>query len=328
MNALLIINKRAGALSSETLEKIIQEELMHYPASLRTRVQLLVTDDIEAMRQEIATQQEQLDRVIAAGGDGTVIEVITAILPYPHLQLGIIPVGTGNRLASNLGIPTHLKGALETALKGVPHRIDVGRINDRHFALMAGAGLDAEIMAGVHPFEKRAMGVLAYFWQGVKRAFQTPFAIVEIQADEEFIRCRGIGVVVANAGNLLGRYFTLTPGAKPDDGLFDICILGSRHRSDYWTNVIQILSQQKRNLSHTHDGIRHLRAKHIVIRSRPKLKVQADGDVIGTTPVEIEALPGAIAVLVPNLKGQHPLAESLHHIGDHIWLVIRDLFHI
>lgn len=328
MNALIVINERAGSLSASTVERSIREELAHYPARIREQVRILVTSNAAEVCEQLAESHADLDRVIAAGGDGTVTGVISAIMPYPHLSLGILPVGTGNRLASNLGIPPHLKGALETALRdGVPHRIDVGRINGRYFSLMAGAGLDAEIMDKVHPLEKRTMGIFAYFWQGVRRAFRVSYAVFDINVDGQHFRCRGIGVVIANAGNLLGRYFTLTPGARPDDGLLDLCVLASRRRTDYWTTIIQILSQQQRGI--TEGGIRHLRGRRIVIRSRPRVKVQADGDVIGQTPLEIEALPNAIAVMVPDTgKTSHPIAESLHHIGDHLRLVFRDLFHI
>lgn len=322
MKVLIIINEQAGALSAETIEKSLCAELEHYPERIRDNVELFVAPDIQAMHHKIQTTQATLDRVAAAGGDGTVTEVISAILPYPHLQLAIIPVGTGNRLACNLGIPTHIKGALETMIKGVPHRIDIGRINDRYFSLMAGAGLDAEIMDRVHPVEKRTLGIFAYFWQGAKRAFRTPYAVFDIDADGQRIRTRGIGVIVANAGNLLGRYFTLTPGAKPDDGLLDVCVLASRSRMDYWTTIIQILSQQYRGMAH--HGVRHVRAQKITIRSRPQMKVQADGDVIGQTPVEIEALPSAVAVLVPK-QTQNPIAGSIQHISDHLRLVFKDL---
>jgi diacylglycerol kinase (ATP) len=327
MKALLIINEKAGGLSAELIEKSIYEELKHYSPRIWEQVELMICQEPAMARQKVDMMQSELDRVIAVGGDGTVIEVISIILPYPHIQLGILPLGTGNRLASNLGIPLHLKGALQTALKGAPYRIDVGRLNGRYFALMAGAGLDAEIMDKVHPLEKKTMGVFAYIWQGFRRAFRTPYAIFEIEADGQFVRTRGIGVIVANAGNLLGRYFTLTPGAKPNDGLFDICILSSRNRADYWTTIIQVLSQQKRGIYNS--GVKHLKARKIQIRSRPLVKVQADGDVIGMTPIEIEALPQAVAVLVPHEKRQgSSISASIHHISDHLRLLFRDFFHI
>lgn len=326
MRALIVINERAGSLSARVVEKSIHEELQHFPQRIRSQVTVLVTGSIAEVRDYVDHHYQELDRVIAAGGDGTVIEVISAILPYSHLMLGIIPVGTGNRLASNLGIPNHIKGALETALTGEPHHIDIGRINQRYFALMAGVGLDAEIMDQVHPIEKRTMGVLAYFWKGVQRAFRTPYAVFDIEVDGTHVRSRGIGVVIANAGNLLGRFFTLTPGAKPDDGLLDICILASRRRTDYWSTVVQILSQQSWDSEET--GVKHMRGKRIIIRSRPRVKAQADGDVIGTTPIEVEAIPSAIAVLVPPAhKTGNPITQSIHHITDHVRLVIRDLFH-
>ncbi len=324
MKTLIILNERAGNHSAKHLQELIASELKHYPVHRRQAVEVFIPETIESLHQEIRSRQDQLERVIAAGGDGTVLQVISAIRPYPHLKLGILPVGTGNRLASNLGIPLHLKGALDTALNGEPYWIDIGRINNGYFALMAGAGLDAEIMDKVLPGEKKAMGIFAYFWQGVKRAFEMPYAIFEIEADGQRIRARGIGVVVANAGNLLGRYFTLTPGAQVDDGLLDVCILASRNRSDYWTAIIQILSQEHRGIHQS--GLRHLRAKHIRIRSRPRVKTQADGDVIGITPIEIEAIPNAVAVYVPKLKKQgNLLTESLHAAAEHLKNVIQDL---
>ncbi len=327
MKTLFIINEKAGSLSVETVEKSIRHELRSYPAKVQSQIGILVCHDIETLRSAIETHHNELERVIAVGGDGTIVEVISAIINYPDILLGIIPLGTGNRLASNLGIPPHVKGAVETAIKGTPHRIDIGRINGRYFALMAGAGLDAEIMDKVQPIEKKTMGVLAYFWKGVQRAFRTPYAIFEIEADEVHLRCRGIGVVIANAGNLLGRYFTLTPGAKPDDGLLDICVLASRKRTDYWTSMIQILSRETRGVHE--EGIRHLRAKNIKIRSRPRVKVQADGDVIGFTPIEIQALPEAVGVLVPAQKGGGgTIGDSLHYISEHVKLMVRDMFHI
>lgn len=321
---LILINERAGGLSAATVENALLQELAVFPLRQQQRIEIIVTRDIPHLREAIASRQSHLSRVVAAGGDGTVTEVIAVLLSYPHLQLGIMPVGTGNRLAANLGIPLHLRGALETVLNGVPHPIDIGRINDRYFSLMAGVGLDAEIMAEVQPLEKRTMGVLAYFWRGFQHAFFTPYAIFDIVADGQHIRCRGIGVVVANAGNLLGRYFTLTPGAQPDDGLLDVCVLASRHRTDYWTTIIQVLSQQHRGVAR--EGVRHLRARHITIKSRPVVKAQADGDVIGTTPIDIQTLPGAVSVLVPPPhKLGHPISESLQNLGDHLRLVIRDL---
>jgi diacylglycerol kinase family enzyme len=153
---------------------------------------------------------------------------------------------------------------------------------------------------------------------------QTPYAVFDIVADGQHIRSRGIGVVVANAGNLLGPYFTLTPGATPDDGLLDICILASRHRGDYATTLVQILSRQQRAPGSA--GVQHVRAKHITIRSRPSMKVQADGDIIGVTPMVIEALPNAVEVFVPSTDTTpHLLRDSIVYVTDHIRWVLHDI---
>lgn len=325
---LILINEKAGSISGPTVAKTIQEELARFPVTVRDEVAIVSPGKVETLRALIQQHQTTLKRVIAAGGDGTITDTISAIIPFPHIQLGILPLGTGNRLASNLGIPPHLRGALDVALNGVPHPLDVGRINDRYFSLMAGAGLDADIMDKVQPAEKRLMGLLAYFWRGVQGFFRVSSAVFEIEADGLQLRCRGIGVVVANAGNLLGPFFTLTPGARTDDGLFDLCVLGGRSRRDYIPLVAQVLLQQRRSIFHRR-GVRHLRAKRITIKSRPALKTQADGDVIGYTPIEIEALPAAIRVMVP-AEGQVavPLTDSIRHFSEQLRLTIRDLLKI
>jgi len=300
MQTLIVINPKAGHHETHLLERDIQGLLQSAFAKEAGETVVWVSTSAQDLRHLVAQHHETLTRVVAAGGDGTVMETIAAIREYPHIELGILPVGTGNRLADNLGIPTQLKGALDAALRGDAYRLDLGEINGQFFALMAGAGFDADIMDNVLPVEKRYLGIFAYLFQGFKRAFQAPYAIWEVRVDGQLVRTRGIGVVVANAGNLLGRYFTLTPGARTNDGLLDVCILATRNRSDYLGALIQILLQHTSGFAHP--GIQHLRGQHIQVRSRPRLKVQADGDVIGQTPFDIVAHPQAMTVRVPRAQ--------------------------
>ena len=145
MKRLIVLNDKAGRFSSSNLEQAIREALLHHPEA--DACEFVEPTSTEALREHLSRYQNTLTHVWVAGGDGTVMQVVDAMkdqgLDYP---IAIIPVGTGNRLAKNLGIPVTIKGAVEVALGSTLQRVDVGRINDTYFALMAGAGLDADIM--------------------------------------------------------------------------------------------------------------------------------------------------------------------------------------
>ena len=118
---------------------------------------------------------------VAAGGDGTIAEVITGLAGGP-VPLGIIPLGTGNQLASNLGIPPDVERAVDVAVNGVSQTIDLGQLgNGRYFALMAGAGWDAEVMGSCSRELKERWGFGAYLFQGLRRVAAPPSPAVSTQ---------------------------------------------------------------------------------------------------------------------------------------------------
>ncbi len=301
MKRLIVLNDKAGRFSASNLEQAICEALAHYPEA--DACEFIEPTDTQVLREHLTRHQNTLTHVWVAGGDGTVMQVVDAMkdlgLDYP---IAIIPVGTGNRLAKNLGIPVTIRGAVDVAMGSTTQRVDIGKINDTYFALMAGAGLDADIMHHVLPEEKKALGVWAYIWQGFQRIWFTPTARFVIEADGKAFVKHGIGVIIANAGNLLGPYFTLTPGAKVDDGLLDLCVLQSRGRFDYAALVTDVLLQVSQDNPGSQSGLFHCRAREFVIRSTPILRAQADGDVIGTTPLVIQAIADAIEIVVPAEK--------------------------
>lgn len=237
--------------------------------------------------------------VVAAGGDGTIAEVITG-LAGSETPLGIIPQGTGNQLAANLGIPADVERAVEVAAHGTASPLDIGQLSGgRYFALMVGAGWDAEVMASCTRELKDRWGFSAYLFAGLRRSAPPPSAEFLITADGEEFRIRAATVLVANAGHLFSSLFPvelqIAPFSSFHDGLLDVCIYAPRSLTD----VAAVLWRVARRQFQGDDRMIYLQARSIRIDADPPLVTQVDGDYLGHTPLEARAVPGGVRVLMP-----------------------------
>lgn len=237
--------------------------------------------------------------VVAAGGDGTIAEVITGLAGGP-VPLGIIPLGTGNQLASNLGIPPDVERAVEVAVNGRPRPIDIGQLgNGRYFALMAGAGWDAEVMGSCSRELKERWGFGAYLFQGLKRAAAPPSALFRIAADGDRFEVRAATVLIANAGQLFSSLFPVEVRIAPDtsfhDGLLDVCIFAPRTLPDVATVLWKVARRQYVG----DDRMIYLQAREVSIDADPPIITQVDGDCTGETPLVARAVAGGVKVLMP-----------------------------
>ncbi|MFD9323829.1 diacylglycerol kinase family protein [Streptomyces sp. NPDC060053] len=169
--------------------------------------------------------------VVVCGGDGTLRAAADA-LAGSGVPLAVVPCGTGNLLARNLGLPLSPTDALDAALRGTPHRLDLGRVEGdgltaTHFAAMSGAGLDAEIMEHTDDRAKSVLGWPAYVLGGVG-ALRTPRMRLTVRFDDApALRRTARMVLIGNVGTVQGGT-TLLPAARPDDGLLDLLILDPR----------------------------------------------------------------------------------------------------
>jgi YegS/Rv2252/BmrU family lipid kinase len=233
------------------------------------------------------------DMVIAAGGDGTINEVVNG-LAGSSTVLATLPLGTMNVWARELKLPLQPRAAAETMLSWKARPIDLGRAGERYFLLMAGIGFDAAITYSIQPDEKRRLGALAYVLLGIKMALQLRGARTRLVLDGKKIRGRVLMVVVGNT-QLYGGLVRITHRASIDDGLLDVCVFKG---DNLWNGLLHTISILRQQYSIAPE-IEYYRARHVRILSRPELPVQVDGDSIGRTPMTFEVAAGALQALMP-----------------------------
>jgi YegS/Rv2252/BmrU family lipid kinase len=250
-------------------------------------------DICELVRSAVASG---CDLVVAVGGDGTVSEVAEA-LAESEVPLAVIPTGTGNVFAREMAIPLDLNGACALALGVFATRaVDAMRINGKLYVLDVSVGVGALMTRDTTREAKRRWGNLAYLWTASKTmlGFQPQRFMLVI--DGTRYRLYASHIVLANGGLVGMEPFRYGDDVVPDDGVLDLCVVNGRTVADYvgvfWHTLTR---QQKRSRKLRFYKVR----RSISINSRRALPVQADGEIIGTTPILVELVPGAVRVVVP-----------------------------
>ncbi|GAA2093201.1 hypothetical protein GCM10009841_02740 [Microlunatus panaciterrae] len=278
----------------------------HVEYELRTRgwerpLWLETTQDDPGREMTARAVAERVDLVLAAGGDGT-IRVVCSGLADSGIPFGLIPAGTGNLLAKNVGIPLDEREALRVAFEGVDRPIDVVRIvaddnEDQadHFMVMAGIGIDAVIMQSTNTELKRAVGSAAYFVAAARNA-NHPALHTTIQVDDQpVIRRRAHVLVIGNVGFLQAN-IPLIPDAKPDDGLLDVLVASPRGLLDWLRLIARVLTRQRR----TDNQLDRLTGRKVTIRVQEGDQYQLDGDTVGHAhKLTAEVLPGGLIIRSP-----------------------------
>ncbi|MGV8909004.1 MAG: diacylglycerol/lipid kinase family protein [Propionicimonas sp.] len=238
--------------------------------------------------------------VCPLGGDGTVRSVATAMVGS-DVPMGLLPGGTGNLLARNLGLPVDdLEAALTVALTGRDADIDVGEVTwdddePAVFLVMAGMGLDAEMMAGVDEGLKRRVGWLAYAVSGAKALFRLGFA-VRVRADaERAVSQHARAVVVGNCGELAGG-LQLMPEASLIDGRLDTVLASPNSIAGWLALGLNVVSARRRG----HPSLVRLVSAKVQVTAREAVQAQLDGDAVGLRRLmTCTVRPGALAVRLP-----------------------------
>lgn len=241
------------------------------------------------------------DVVFALGGDGTVNEVLNGILES-NTALGVLPFGTANVWAKELGLPQNdIAGAVRLQLDAPAAAIDVGLVQGkdygpRAFLLWCGVGFDAHITAEVEPQRalKRRLGAVMFLLFGARAAFTFRGQRARIEIDGHNRRARLLLALVSNA-QLYGGVVRISPQAKLDDGLLDIAVFrGTGTWRTAWHLVRVFLGWHLNAVD-----VEHYKSREITIRA-PRLPVHVDAEPIGVTPVKITLKDRAVHVLVPS----------------------------
>lgn len=237
----------------------------------------------------------ETDVVIAVGGDGTINEIIQA-LAGTHTALGVLPTGTINVWAREVGIPINTQQAVQVLLQGQRRRIDLGVANGRYFLLMASIGLDAEVTRAVEGHPIKRWGILAYGWITLKLSLNYWGTRVRLRLNGRRLRTRALMMIIGNT-RLYAGAFHFTSEAACDDGLLDICII---RRQGYLGRLRVVLNAF---LHHPRLGPRVTceRFDHLTIDSLHPIAIQLDGEPAGSTPLECSVAPNMLDVIVPTI---------------------------
>lgn len=245
----------------------------------------------------VAAAQAAVDagatRILAAGGDGT-INCIARVLAGTPVQLGVIPLGTANVMALELGIPIDPVLALRIALHGEVRAVDIGRANERLFVLNAGLGFDAQVVTELVPRWKQLFGTMAYVATGLQVLTSFPRVTFHLVLPECDVRVPAWLLVVGNAG-YYAYQISLAPEARMDDGLLDLCLFAETSVLDRITEISATLLGQQTH----HPLVSYIRVRTVRILADPPVPLQLDGDPAGTTPVDISIWPRALHVVAP-----------------------------
>jgi diacylglycerol kinase (ATP) len=237
--------------------------------------------------------EEGADIVFAWGGDGTVRRCLGE-LAGTAACLAVIPAGTANLFATNLGIPADIEEAVAIGLHGERRRFDVGRFSGERFGVMAGVGFDAEMIRGSDDLKER-LGRLAYVWSGSRNLREDAFE-AEIRVDGlDWFDGRATCILLGNVGDLFGGV-TVFPDARPDDGQLELGVV-----------TAEGVVQWARTLARTAAGdptlspfVRATRARKVKVRLDRKVRYELDGgDRTKVKAFNVEVEPGALQLCVP-----------------------------
>jgi YegS/Rv2252/BmrU family lipid kinase len=219
-------------------------------------------------------------------------------------ELATIPLGTGMDFVRTYGISSRFDDAVRVAVHGVPRTIDVGRVSyrqwsgadgERYFANVGSVGMSAAVAQRANGMSKALGGKATFFYALTRVFFEWKNTTVTVLLDDGTRReGRMHDVIVAN-GRWHGGAMLLAPDATPDDGLFDVVLIGDVTKRDFITTAPKIY----KGTYLSHPKVEPLRSRAVSVDAPERLPIELDGEQVGTTPVRFEIVPAAIRVRVP-----------------------------
>lgn len=287
---LVIFNPAAGRNRKTRLDQILKA-LTRHGASVVT-VETTAPGHAEAIAREV--DESRIDLIAAAGGDGTINEIVNG-LRGKKIALGIIPLGTANVLADEIGLSRRVDSIARALAFGPLHKIHLGEVNGRRFTMMAGAGFDANVVSAVSLPLKKKLGPLAYVWQTMKQAFTESSQPCDVQIDG--VLHTTASVVVCN-GRHYGGPFVAAPNASLTSDVFSVILL----KSHGWFAVLRYSAALVLGRLAQLRDVEIIFGREIVVQGVGGQPVQADGDIVAALPVHIRVDPEPIWLAFPATK--------------------------
>lgn len=239
--------------------------------------------------------RRRFDLVIAAGGDGTINEVINGLAEREFRPtLGVLPLGTTNDFARAVNIPRDIAKACDVLCEGIEMPIDIGKANSHYFVNIAGGGKLTELSYDVPSKLKTVLGQLAYYIKGIEMLPSLRPTKVKIEYDEHTFSGDIMLFLVSNT-NSVGGFERIAPNARLDDGLFDLLILKETNLADF----IRLASLASRGEHMNDPKVIYAQASRIKVESAEKMQLNVDGEYGGVMPGEIINLRRHLRLMVP-----------------------------
>jgi YegS/Rv2252/BmrU family lipid kinase len=272
------------------------------------------TEEIGADQLACKAVERGAEMIIASGGDGTLSAAAEALVGT-DIPFGVISRGTANAFATALGIPDTIEAACQTILGGITRTVDAASCNGKPMVLLVGIGFEAEAVERANRNAKNRFGMLAYVLAGLQQLRNLSKFSVEIETEDKVIQVSAASVTIANAAPPTSILAQGPAGIVVDDGLLDLTVVAPANMAGAIAASYHLLQSALNENPVERPDIGYLRARKIKVTADPPQKVVLDGELVGSTPVEVECIPGGLKILVPETEVEMP-AEKLDGLPD------------
>ena len=293
----VVLNPVSGSCDAETVRRTLLTICQTVGVHCDIHTTAKDDDPAELTRKALA---EGYDAVVAAGGDGTACQVANGLLGS-DTPMAILPVGTANLLARELHIPLNLSAACQLAVEGKHCRaIDIMQSERQLFLSHVSIGTYSRIAERTTPEAKRRFRQLAYVWNAIPELFGRHAFKFKLNIDGQRRKIRAAFIMIANVGEVGAGPLRWGPDISPDDGRVNLCIVRAGTVWDY----LRLIWHVVRFKHHAATLSSYMTATdHIYIRANKRLPVRGDGEIVGTSPLELKILRAAIRIVVPEPDG-------------------------
>jgi YegS/Rv2252/BmrU family lipid kinase len=293
----IIVNPASG--KEESILRIINVSMKEAGIKWEASITHKAGDAIQFAK---AAVKEGIGALAVYGGDGTLMEAINGLIGS-EIPLIILPGGSANVMARELGIPKDLKEAC-ALISQVPLKmktIDVGQFDKRYFIVGISLGFGADLVKGADRETKNKIGIFSYFLSAAAALKKTKKAVYHLKIDGQEHEVQGLTCIITNTGNLGFSNISYDKHIDVSDGFLDVVIVRKANLSLFKLMVVTLLNRERPdNL----ELVEHWQGKDISVSSSPKQTVQCDGEVLEKGSLHIKVIPGAINVLVPKEKSE------------------------